>query len=81
MKRVLLFWLLLSAMPGYAKDLCKKIARVTDNTTGAVTLKSPDLMNITVIKQFRATDTFFALLLHFGDTDLNFESVGANIVF
>ncbi|MCF8451175.1 MAG: hypothetical protein K9G49_14975 [Taibaiella sp.] len=81
MKYLFSLLFLLPVLCSNGKDLCRKIIRTTDNTTGALTLKSPDLVNITVIKQFRQSDTFFALLLHFSDINPHFESSGARIVF
>ncbi len=81
MKQPLIVVLMLAGLTGYAKkDPCSQIRTTADNVTGARTLKSPDLKNITVIKQFR-TDTFFALLLHFTTENPHFDSWGARIVF
>jgi hypothetical protein len=80
-KYLFLLFFMLAAPGSYGrKDPCKRITMVTDNKTGALTQKSPDLKDITVIKQFR-TDTFFALLLHFTDSREHFEKYGASIEF
>lgn len=63
-----------------AKDPCKQIKESRDAKTGALTLRSPDLANITVLKQFRA-DTFFALLIHFPDEHEHFKGGGGIITF
>ena len=62
------------------KDYCKQIKETRDAKTGALTLRSPDMTNITVLKQFR-TDTFFALLLHFTDEHEHFKGGGGVITF
>ncbi len=81
MKQPLIVVLMLAGLTVYAKkDPCSQIRTTADNVTGARTLKSPDLKNITVIKQFRI-DTFFALLLHFTTENPHFDSWGARIVF
>ena len=78
--RIIALLLLLVPLRLPAKDYCKQIKEVRDAKTGALTLRSPDMTNITVIKQFR-TDTFFALLLHFTDEHEHFKGGGGVITF
>lgn len=63
-----------------AKDPCKQIKETRDAKTGTLTLRSPDMKNITVLKQYR-TDTFFALLLHFADEHEHFRGTGGVVTF
>jgi len=79
--RIIALLLILLLPPGVqAKDYCKQIKETHDSKTGALTLRSPDMTNITVLKQFR-TDTFFALLIHFTDEHEHFKGGGGVITF
>lgn len=78
--RIIALLILLLPLSVPAKDYCKQIKETHDAKTGALTLRSPDLTNLTVLKQFRS-DTFFALLIHFPDEHEHFKGGGGIITF
>lgn len=78
--KVIALLILFMPLSVLAKDPCKQIKETRDAKTGALTLRSPDMTNITVLKQFR-TDTFFALLIHFPDEHEHFKGGGGVITF
>jgi hypothetical protein len=62
------------------KDYCKKISKTIDKEKGTITYKSPSLVSISVIKQYKL-DTVFVLRLNLYDQSQHFNGMGASVEF